>query len=216
MKRKILSPFQRTIWGGLLTLFFLTAGIVLNHTYHLTLENHLIMGIDLLKTDAPKAITHFKIVQKSSLKEAKILSALYLARLYHHGAPGVSQNFSKAVYYYEQAAQYDFAEAAYILALLYDAGDKIPQNREKAIDYMKKAARVYPPAKYALAVWMERGYMGAPDMGEVVSLYTQAAHQGVVNAMKSLISIYHGGYGGFPQSIEREYYWRAKLKQRTE
>jgi TPR repeat protein len=77
---------------------------------------------------------------------------------------------------------------------------------------MTKAAQTMPEAKYALAVWIERGYFGEPDTKKAVALYEQAATCGIKNAVKSLISIYHGGFGGFPKNIEREQYWRARLK----
>jgi len=214
MKKKFLSPIKRFTLGSLLTCFLIFVGIILNQTYRMTIEEHLMMGVDLIKTDGPRAVAHLKIAQKSPRKEARMLSSLYLARIYHHGSVVISQNFPKAVDYYEQAAQYDIAEAQYALALFYDAGDKVPENKEKAIDYMKKAAKVSPEAKYALGVWMERGYLGNTNMDEVVALYTQAAHQGVIHAIKSLISIYHGGYGGFPQNLQQELYWREQLNQR--
>ena len=47
---------------------------------------------------------------------------------------------------------------------------------------------------------------------KAVALYEKAAYAGVQNAIKSLISIYHGGFGGFPKNIEKEHYWRARLK----
>ena len=120
----------------------------------------------------------------------------------------------KAVFYYEQAASLDMPAAQYELALLYDNGDKIPENRDKAINLMMKAAKTLPEAKYALAVWIERGYLGKPNQAWAVALYEQAANAGIKNAMKSLISIYHGGYGRFPDNIRREQYWRRRLRER--
>ena len=55
-------------------------------------------------------------------------------------------------------------------------------------------------------------YFGKPDTKKAVVLYERAARGGVQNAIKSLISLYHGGFGGFPKNIQKEQYWRARLK----
>ncbi len=215
MKKNVLGPVKKFILITCCALFLILTGSFLNHAYQTQIESHLMIGLDLLKTNAPQAVAHLQVAQKSARPEVKMLSALYLARVYHHGARGIEQNYPKAVAYYEQAAQYDVAEAQYLLALFYDAGDRVPQNQEKAKEYMRRAARTLPQAKYALGVWMERGYFGTPNMETIVRLYTEAAQQGVVNAIKSLISIYHGGFEGIPQNIEKEYYWRAELKKKA-
>ena len=79
---------------------------------------------------------------------------------------------------------------------------------------MEKAAQALPKAKYALAAWIERGYLGKPDYERALTLYEQAAHAGIQNAIKTLISIYHGGYENLPNNPEREQYWRKRLKEK--
>ncbi len=212
MTHKTLSIKKRYAFFFIGLFFLIGIGSVLLRSWNYTPEMHFTEGVNFLNKNPSKAISHFIIAQKSQYEDIRLSSALTLAEIYHHGAKNVPVNMTKAAFYYEQAAQLKSPEAFYILALLYDAGDKIKENREKAKDYMIKAAKEMPEAKYALAVWIERGYYGKPDTKKAVALYEQAAHAGIKNAVKSLISIYHGGFGGFPKNIEREQYWRARLK----
>ena len=111
-----------------------------------------------------------------------------------------------------RAAKGGNALAAYKLALLYDAGDKIPENRELAITYMAEALDAkLPDAFYVMAVWTERGYFGTVDINRAVALYEQAAQQGHINAMKSLIVLYGTGLDGIPANPERQSYWIERL-----
>ena len=215
MKKNLISNKKKTTLFVALVLFLMFIGIVLNRAYQITPENHLVIASEMVKKNPIKAVRHFKYAANSKNESTRLLSYLHLARLYHHGQDNFEANIPKAVYYYEQAALHNSNEAYYKLALFYDAGDKVPENREKAIDYMKKAAATLPEAKYALGVWMERGYMGKPNMDKVVQLYEEAAKAGVINAIKSLIAIYQNGYGGFPRNIEWEYYWRDQLKKKA-
>ena len=114
-----------------------------------------------------------------------------------------------------RAAKGGNAQAAYKLALLYDAGDKIPENRELAITYMAEALNAkLPDAFYVTAVWTERGYFGDVDTTRAVALYEQAAEKGHINAMKSLIVLYGTGLDGIPVNKDRQSYWINRLNQK--
>ena len=213
MSYKNLSVKKRYGLFFVLLFFIVLIGVFLSKSWYKTPEAHLIQAIELTeKGDSRKALNHFILAQKGSDLMTRRLSNLYLGRLYHHGSKNVPVDMNKAVFYYEQAAALKSVNALYTLALLYDAGDKIPENREKAKDYMTQAAQTSPNAQYVLAVWIERGYFGKPDTAKAVALYEKAARAGVQNAIKSLISIYHGGFEGFPKNIQKEQYWRARLK----
>ena len=212
MSHKDLSVRQRYTLLFIILFCVVSIGAVLLKSWHQTPENHFLQALNQIHTQPHEALPHLLMAQKSQNSAVRQSSALYLARLYHHGADKVPVNMNKAVFYYEQAASLNSLEALYVLALLYDAGDKVAENREKAKDYMQKAAQTMPEAQYALAVWIERGYFGTPNIKKAVALYEKAGHAGIQNAIKSLISIYHAGFGGFPKNIEKENYWRAKLK----
>ena len=213
MQKDKLYATKRYLLIVVLTCFFIVIGASLQKTWNMTPETHFYQAISLLQEkQSYKAIHHFILANKSQNSTIRALSAYQLAKLYSKGTESVSSDMKKARFYYEQAAAMNIPEAQYELALLYDVGNKIPENRKKAIEQMIKASKILPKAKYALAVWIERGYLGTPNQKKAVELYEQAADSGVINAMKSLISIYHGGYGLFPKNIEKEQYWRHRLE----
>ena len=215
MNKDKLSVSVRYLLVLVLTPLLIFIGAALEKSWHMTPETHFQEAFALLNNNQPeKALPHLLLANKSQYNSFKILSAYQLAQIYRKGANGIPSNIQKAVFYYEQAASMGMPKAQYELALLYDIGDKIPENRDKAIYYMMEAAKVLPEAKYALAVWIERGYFGETNQAWAVALYEQAAHAGIKNAMKSLISIYHGGYGRFPDNIRREQYWRRHLERK--
>ena len=123
-----------------------------------------------------------------------------------------NEDYRGALLSLTRAAKGGNTQAAYKLALLYDAGDKVPENRELAIEYMQKALNAkMPEAQYVMAVWIERGYFGDSDVNKAVTLYEQAAAQGYENAMKSLIVLYGTGLDGIAANKERQEYWIQRL-----
>ena len=215
MKKGTLSVSKRYSLIVLLSLFLLGLGAVLTRSWKMTPESHFEKATILMeKNRLDEALSHFILATKSDYRSIKLMSFYHLARLYQKGTPKLPVNMKKAVYYYEQAAAMKLPIAQYQLALLYDVGDKIPEDRKKAIDLMLQAAETLPEAKYALAVWIERGYLGKTNQAWAVALYEQAANAGIKNAMRSLISIYHSGYGHFPENIRREQHWRSRLEDK--
>ena len=71
----------------------------------------------------------------------------------------------------------------------------------------------YSEALYSMGVWIERGYLGKPDMKKVLDLYEQAANKGHTNAKKSLVVLYAEGHGGFPKNLERKQFWLRNLNK---
>ena len=215
MNKDILSSPKRYILivAAVFVLFIL--GITMEKTWRMTPEEHLTKAIFLERNkQADRSLSHYISATKSSRPQIQMTSYSHLAEIYYYGKRNVPVNLNKAIYYYEKAANLGSPKAQYQLALFYDVGDKIPENRAKAVDLMKKAATILPEAKYALAVWIERGYFGEPNLNEALALYKEAAEAGVQNAIKSLISIYHGGYENFPKDPEREMYWRDRLENK--
>ena len=213
MKKNNLYTFKRYPLIVVLVFFLIILGAVLEKSWHMTPEIHFRMGISEMKLNhMDKALPHLLIANKSKNSVIHSLSAYQVAKIY---STGTFKDMQKSLFYYEKAADMKMPEAQYELALLYDVGDKIPENRDKAIKLMTEAAKTLPKAKYALAVWIERGYLGTIDQKKAVELYEQAADAGIKNAMKSLISIYHGGYSFFPKNIEKEHYWRNRLNEES-
>ena len=101
-------------------------------------------------------------------------------------------------------------QAMYKLALMYDVGDRIPENRKQAIYWMQKAGNAnLADAHYVTAVWAERGYFGKEGEDLIIPLYTAAAEQGHLNAMKSLVNIYRD------INKEKSQYWMKRIQQVT-
>lgn len=164
--------------------------------------------------DAKQAERLLKMALNTTDENQERQASYLLGLLYLNGGKGLPVNGKWAEMYLEKAALMGDVPAQYQLALMYDVGTKVPENRVKAIAWMMRAAQQeYAPAQYGLGVWAERGYLGPVQMEKVVTLYTQAANQGHPNAMRSLIAIYTGGFGGFPRNLERAAYWSSQLKQ---
>lgn len=183
-----------------------------------TPEEQLAYGIEMLdKKQYGAAERALSKATDGTSKETVIQAAWRLGNLYRIGADGFPVNGPKAEMFLEKAASLGYAPAQYELALMYDVGDKIPENRQKAVGWMNYAAQAgLPEALYGLGVWAERGYMGTPDMGKVITLYEAAATKGHINAMKSLIVLYGDGFGGFPHNLERSAYWLNELNKKAE
>ena len=145
-------------------------------------------------------------------KNVSKIAAYYLGRLYKTGGKNFPVNGKRAEMYFEQAALENLPQAQYELALMYDVGDKIPENRERAVYWMNLSAKQgYTDALYSLGVWIERGYLGQPDMDKVIALYEKAAQNNHIYAITSLIALYSGGFSAFPRDVEKANYWMNKL-----
>ncbi len=148
----------------------------------------------------------------SSDKDVSKVAAYYLGLLYKRGEKNFPINGKRAEMYLEQASLENLPQAQYELALMYDVGDKIPENRERAVHWMNLSAKQgYTDALYSLGVWIERGYLGKPDMSKVVVLYEKAAQQNHIYAITSLIALYSGGFSEFPRDTEKATLWMNKL-----
>ena len=55
-------------------------------------------------------------------------------------ALGMPQNYTKAVEWFQAAANQGNARAQYSLGIMYENGEGVPQNTEEAIKWFKKAA----------------------------------------------------------------------------
>lgn len=165
------------------------------------------------KENSPfKAERYYLMASTSSDKNVSKLAAYYLGNLYRLGGNGFPINGPKAEMFLEQAALQNLPQAQYELALMYDVGDKILENREKAARWMNLAAQNgYIDAIYSLGVWVERGYLGEPDMQKVLALYEQAAQHGHIYAITSLIALYSGGSKKVEPNPEKATYWMNKI-----
>ncbi len=161
-----------------------------------------------------KAERYYLMANDGSNQNVARLSSYYLGRIYRVGGEGFAVNGQRAEMFLEQAALKNVPQAQYELALMYDVGDKIPENRERALRWMNLAAQQgFADALYSLGVWVERGYMGTPDMSKVIALYEQAAIQDHIYAMTSLIALYSGGFNGIERDADKVTFWLNRLTE---
>ncbi len=119
-----------------------------------------------------------------TIKEARIghpESQYEVALMYANGV-GVAQDFVKAIYWVQQAAERGFASAQYLLATRYSAGEVVEQDDHQALKWLVKAAdQEHPKAIYKLAKFYSTTHTRAA--GE---LCRAAARAGVPQAQYEL------------------------------
>ena len=80
-----------------------------------------------------------------------------LAAIYTAGHGGVSQNYDRALFWFEQAATRGIANAAYNLGVLHHQGLGTPADIEKALGWYGEAAKLgHPEAAYNLGICLYR------------------------------------------------------------
>ncbi|MDR2709302.1 MAG: zinc-ribbon domain-containing protein [Elusimicrobiota bacterium] len=98
-----------------------------------------------------------------------------------------NEDYEKAFYWYEKAAQQGYASGQYNLGVMYDNGDGIPQDKQKALYWYEKAAQQgYANAQCNLGIMYDNGDGIPQDKQKVFYWYEKAAKQGDENAQKFL------------------------------
>lgn len=201
------------IW--LLVMSVMGIGLLIYREVTRTPAEYFVRAHDQIKENNYRgAVSNFKRVLDSDQKDLVASAAWDLGNIYRLGKGDVAMNPKLAEEYLTKSSELGFALAQYDLALMYDVGDKIPENREKAVYWMQEATKSgYPEALYSMGVWIERGYLGKPDMKKVLDLYERAAEKEHTNAKKSLVVLYAEGHGGFPKNLERKQFWLKNLNK---
>ena len=88
-------------------------------------------------------------------------------------------NYEKAFTPCKEDAEQGYAEAQYILAIMYDEGEGIEQDKQKAVYWYTKAAeRGYLDAQLKLAVMYDDEDGAEQDKQKAVYWYTKASEKG--------------------------------------
>ena len=82
-------------------------------------------------------IDWIKIYEHYKLETSAL--GLYLMGRMHNNGDGVEQNYEKAKYYYEMAAEKGNTDAMNALGHLYHSGEGVKRNLKKAVHYYEKA-----------------------------------------------------------------------------
>lgn len=138
-------------------------------------------------------------------------ATLDLAAFYLHPPDGTAADISRAILYYEKAADLGSAPAQAMLGDIFANGAQGKPDYEQAVKWYRKAAEQgQPDAEFGLAVRYALG-QGVPlDLQEALRLFIAAANQGHVGAQYDLATMYEEGKGTpADQSLAAHYYQLA-------
>ncbi|MBF0107022.1 MAG: SEL1-like repeat protein [Deltaproteobacteria bacterium] len=123
----------------------------------------------------------------------------------------LEKDLSKAVYWYQKAAEQGYASAQYILGLTYRHGDGVEKDYEMAFKwYQKAAAQGFAEAQFNLGLMYHNGEGVEQDLSKAMSWFQKAAEQGLAVAQFNLGSMHADGQG-VPQDYKKalELYQKA-------
>ncbi len=83
-------------------------------------------------------------------KEGNVQAQYTIAKIYYEGL-GVTQNYKKALYWYQQAAHQEYAKAYAQIGLMYCKGEGVLKSYKKAAPYIQLAFD--NGCKYAPEIW---------------------------------------------------------------
>lgn len=120
-----------------------------------------------------------------------------LAAVYTAGHGGVTQNYDRAAFWFERAAENGIANAGYNLGVLYHQGLGFDPNVDAAMTWYKKAAEQgHPEAQYNLGIAYIEGIGVKYDPVRASTYFENAAQGGVMEAAYNLGLIYENGLLG--------------------
>ena len=121
---------------------------------------------------------------------------------------GFEQNDTKAVRWYERAAELGHKEAQTQVARAYTYGQGVPKDYKKAAKWVALVAKGGADwAQYTYGIFLEHGYAGEPDLVQAAHWYRQAANQGNADAKNNLGTFFRWGKGG----LNKDYTKAAEL-----
>lgn len=126
------------------------------------------------------------------------MGALYIA-----GRDPVKKDLTRAVFWFQEAADNGIANAKYNLGVLYHQGIGVKSDLSKALDLYSEAASLgHPEAQYNLGIAYIGGIGYPYDPVKAASNFESAANAGVMEAAYNLGLIYENGLLGKPQPDE--------------
>ena len=135
-----------------------------------------------------------------------------LGKRYYYGT-GTEKDYTKAVKYFQKAADQGLANAQDYLALCYYYEQGIAQDYEKAAQWWQKAAdQGHRNAQYNLGLCYKNGKGVPTDPAKAAALFQKAADQGETLAQVRLAESYYYGKG-VKQDFEKAAEWYEKAVQ---
>ncbi|MGV6809668.1 MAG: tetratricopeptide repeat protein [bacterium] len=128
-----------------------------------------------------------------SAKRGDKQAQLALGTLYEDGDGGLSQDYDKAIHWYQQSADQGYAKAQYNLGLLYEDGKGVKQDFYEAAQWYKRAANNgFAEAQNNLGVLYITGKGVMQDKNRAELMFRRAAEQGNKNAVRNLAMLSKG------------------------
>lgn len=133
-----------------------------------------------------------------------------LAAVYTAGRAGVEQNFTRAAFWFEEAANNGIANAAYNLGVLYHQGLGVDQDLDKALYWYREAAKKnHPEAQYNLGIAHIEGIGTDYNPQLAAEFFERSANGGIMEAAYNLGLIYENGLMGKPNNQEALYWYKT-------
>jgi len=118
----------------------------------------LFVSLTLLANDYNKGVDAYKSGQYAQAlklwepyaKEGNVKAQYNVAKLYYDGK-GVQKNYRKALYWYVQASDQEYAKAYAQIGLMYCKGEGVLKSYKKAVPYIQLAFD--NGCKYAPDIW---------------------------------------------------------------
>lgn len=122
---------------------------------------------------------------------------------------GVAKNYTKAMYWYRQAAEQGFAGAQNNLAFMYEQGLGVPRDESEAAKWYRRAAvQKDAYAQHSLGR-MYRDGRGVPqDLTEAAIWIRKAAEQGHHTAFRDMGEMYWKGLGLSQNNVLAYMWWK--------
>jgi localization factor PodJL len=137
-----------------------------------------------------------------------------LAAIYTAGHGGVKQDYKRAAFWFEQAADRGIANAAYNLGVLHHQGLGTIADLEKALTWYRKAAAMgHPEAQYNLGIAYIEGIGVGYDPVKATAYFKNAADQDIMEAAYNLGLIYENGLLGNAKPDEALVWYKTAADQ---
>lgn len=114
----------------------------------------------------------------------------YYAQYYQYGDGGVTQDYAKALEWYEKAAEQENSDAMNRIGILYANGAGVEQDYTKALEWYEKAAELgNDMAMNNLGVMYANGYGVEQDYTKALEWYEKAAELGNEKAAEYIANL---------------------------
>ena len=163
------------------------------------------------------AIKALDSIEENVAKEKQKAFVNYCIRKgdnYYWGTEEIKQDIYSAIYYYEQAAEFD-AKAAMKVGNIYHKGIGLPQDEQEALKWFMRASEFgSAEAQFTIGEMYYFGEGVPVDYAEAAKWFTKSATQGHVRAQYSIGVLYNNGKG-VPKSTYKAKSWFEKAAEQN-